>query len=97
MVAVSRSSPRVLGQRTCRMCKERQPLAAFAEGARSCTACVEARPITTTRQTRNRARNRAYVLLAQAHPEEFSELYQAELAVAKNEDGIRALLTGKEA
>lgn len=93
---MSRSSPRVLGFRTCRSCHIGKKLAAFPEGGRSCTACVEARPTPATRQTRNRARNRAYVLLAQAHPEEFAELYQAELQVAKNEEGIKALLSAKE-
>jgi len=89
---VSRSSPRVLGQRTCRKCGARKPLAQFCpEATRFCQECVDARTEPTTKAMRNRARNRAYQSLAMQHREEFTKLYQHELQVARAERDLKAM------
>ena len=91
---MSRSSSRPVGKRICRKCRETKPVTEYADGERHCTDCIEARPVYSSKAQRNRARNRAYALLARKHKEEFDALYQAELLLMKNENGIAEMLAG---
>lgn len=82
------AAPQVL-TKECTTCRETKPLTDFYATkagrhgrASKCTTCHNKRPVTPTRLLRNRARNRAYALLADTHPTEFARLFETELAKA---------------
>lgn len=79
-------------KKTCSKCEQTKPLNDFYASkqvlsglASICIACNNSRPITPTRMVRNRARNRAYVVLAERHAGEFEQIMTAELSRAQKE------------
>ena len=91
---MSRSSPRDLGKRTCRKCRERKPLEEFEGKSRHCPTCLEARIPVLTKTQRNRCRNKAYVELMRRHKEEYDEIYRQEMELMRNEAGYAEMLAG---
>lgn len=79
-------------RRTCRLCDTEKPIEEFyrvqsGRGGRMahCIACNNKRPPTKVRMCRNRARSRAYTILAKRHADEYELLYRTEYAAAVRE------------
>lgn len=78
--------------RICSACVTEKPLTDYYRQSTGvggymsqCTACNNSRPPTATRLVRNRARGRAFQLLADRHPEEFAQLLEEETVKAARE------------
>jgi hypothetical protein len=89
--ASPRPKPKV-ETKVCTKCRVEQPIANYYENALSrggrmahCMTCNNRRPPTETRMVRNRARSRAYKVLADKYPAEFAEIYDEELQKARVE------------
>jgi hypothetical protein len=79
-------------RKACSACGEIKPYDDFYEATNTisgrmsqCIKCNNSRPPTPSKIVRNRARNRAYQVLANAHAEEFKAIMVRELAAAAAE------------